>query len=43
VSEGAKAATTILFTLRGKVMPPTIADARALHNKTAGSPDGIAG
>jgi hypothetical protein len=35
-------ATTYLFTLRGKVKPPTVADARELHNKTAGSPDGIA-
>ena len=35
-------ATTYLFTLRGKVNTPTVADARELHNKTAGSPDGIA-
>jgi hypothetical protein len=34
-------ATTYLFTLRGKVKPPTIADARELHNNTAGSPDGV--
>src|SRR5215468_10372708 len=35
-------ATTYLFTLRGKVNTPTVADARELHNKTAGSPDSIA-
>jgi hypothetical protein len=35
-------ATTYLFTLRGKVNTPTVADARELHNKTAGSADGIA-
>src|SRR6516164_4136553 len=35
-------ATTYLFTLRGKVNMPTVADARELHNKTAGSADGIA-
>ena len=35
-------ATTYLFTLRGKVNTPTLADARELHNKTAGSADGIA-
>jgi len=32
-------ATTYLFTLRGKVNTPTVADARELHNKTAGSAD----
>jgi hypothetical protein len=35
-------ATTYLFTLRGKVNTPTVAYARELHNKTAGSADGIA-
>jgi hypothetical protein len=35
-------ATTYLFTLRGKVSTPAVADARELHNKTAGSADGIA-
>ena len=35
-------ATTYLFTLRGKVSPPTLAEARELHNKTAGAPDSIA-
>src|SRR5690349_822533 len=35
-------ATTYLFTLRGKLKPPTVADARELHNKTAGAPDSIA-
>src|SRR3974390_1359562 len=34
--------TPYLFTLRGKVNPRPVADARELHNKTAGSPDGIA-
>ena len=35
-------ATTYLLTVRGKVKTPTIADARELHNATAGSPDGVA-
>src|SRR3974377_781996 len=35
-------ATTYLFTLRGKVNTPTVADSRGPHNKTAGSPDAIA-
>src|SRR5712691_11852252 len=35
-------ATTYLLTICGKVNTPTVADARELHNKTAGSPDSIA-
>ena len=35
-------ATIYLFTFRGKVKTPTVADGRELHNKTAGSPEGIA-
>src|SRR6516165_7257740 len=35
-------ATTYLLTVRGKVKTPTIADARDVHNATAGSPDGVA-
>ena len=35
-------ATTYLFTLRGRLKPPTVDAARELHNETAGSPDGIA-
>jgi len=35
-------ATTYLLTLRGKVSTPTVAGARELHNKTAGSAGGIA-
>jgi hypothetical protein len=35
-------ARTYLLTVRGTVNTPTVADARELHNATAGSPDGVA-
>jgi hypothetical protein len=35
-------ATTYLLTFRGRVKTPTAAEARELHNATAGSPDGVA-
>jgi hypothetical protein len=36
------AAATYLLTVRGKVNTPTAGEARALHNATAGSPEGVA-
>jgi hypothetical protein len=35
-------ATTYLLTVRGKVKTPSVADARELHNATAGSSEGVA-
>jgi hypothetical protein len=35
--------TPVLLTVRGTLAPKTLADARTLHNATAGSPEGIAG
>jgi hypothetical protein len=35
-------AATYLLTVRGKVTTPSVAEARELHNSTAGAPEGVA-
>lgn len=39
----AQDAPPVLLTVRGTLVPPDLESARALHNATAGSPEGIAG